>query len=607
MEQKNDLRNISEDEMEELKQLRAFKKYFDEMFGQGLEVANWHLNGDTEPFDNFHNSACEKMRDATYVEKTPTTLFADMLNAMDMALVKTHENPDPDIEDGVAVDCYRIVDQQEVWDDRIATTAEGVLEELDTLFCDYVLNDLEKEMKNEISEERFPKDFSIPTTAESWIELANKSESPNLSDFIKAHQYEFDLCDMVVNHIEEVDLDKIIVSNEIDLENIEQAQIEAKSPTKLFGELINTMEFQIVKDQDYYNLIDLQEEGVGYTAKKRFENADSILKYIGTQVDDYLYPNLEEGIDNILLCSPIAISERYTYDNGAIPFEAPQTAKDWLDFANIEGNYADITNINIINEIKRFKEEYASDLAVLDMIVNHLDEVNLDEAMIGKEVDLSNAIDMRNEIIAYDEKINVLLFLTDDEYETLTYRTNLLNDVEMTFEELINNTDITLNAYIDVSKDGSISATIVRESDEMEYKDYALPLSENEKKVLVTSLEKELAKEGKTIVSLIQDDEVEKENNTDEKNKDYQVITYDSDSGFDEKLEYATLVEAEQNAENYLNDDYAGYAIFNKETMRIEKTEGDFSAENCFSQKVLELNNYPSIDKKNKKQEEYER
>lgn len=34
-----------------------FKKYFDDMYGQGLGVANWHLNGDLEPFDTFYEPA----------------------------------------------------------------------------------------------------------------------------------------------------------------------------------------------------------------------------------------------------------------------------------------------------------------------------------------------------------------------------------------------------------------------------------------------------------------------------------------------------------------------------------------------------------------------
>ena len=41
----------------ELKALRAFKSYFGELYGTGLEVANWHQNGSTEEFDNFFDAA----------------------------------------------------------------------------------------------------------------------------------------------------------------------------------------------------------------------------------------------------------------------------------------------------------------------------------------------------------------------------------------------------------------------------------------------------------------------------------------------------------------------------------------------------------------------
>lgn len=36
-----------------------FKESFDSLYGQGLEIANWHMNGDLEPFDNFYDSALE--------------------------------------------------------------------------------------------------------------------------------------------------------------------------------------------------------------------------------------------------------------------------------------------------------------------------------------------------------------------------------------------------------------------------------------------------------------------------------------------------------------------------------------------------------------------
>ena len=41
-----------------IKALR-FKEYFDSLYGQGLEIANWHMNGELEPFDNFYDSALE--------------------------------------------------------------------------------------------------------------------------------------------------------------------------------------------------------------------------------------------------------------------------------------------------------------------------------------------------------------------------------------------------------------------------------------------------------------------------------------------------------------------------------------------------------------------
>ena len=45
---------------EECRAAVKFKKYFDELYGNGLEVVNWHQNGDTEPFDNFYESALDR-------------------------------------------------------------------------------------------------------------------------------------------------------------------------------------------------------------------------------------------------------------------------------------------------------------------------------------------------------------------------------------------------------------------------------------------------------------------------------------------------------------------------------------------------------------------
>lgn len=45
----------------ENKKLKAFYDYWSDLYGQGLEIANWHLNGDLEPFDDFFDSAEDEM------------------------------------------------------------------------------------------------------------------------------------------------------------------------------------------------------------------------------------------------------------------------------------------------------------------------------------------------------------------------------------------------------------------------------------------------------------------------------------------------------------------------------------------------------------------
>lgn len=39
--------------------LKAYKDYFADCYGQGYEVANYHLNGDLEPLDSFIDGAQE--------------------------------------------------------------------------------------------------------------------------------------------------------------------------------------------------------------------------------------------------------------------------------------------------------------------------------------------------------------------------------------------------------------------------------------------------------------------------------------------------------------------------------------------------------------------
>lgn len=56
----NDLNWLIE-QAEEARKLKEFYDYFAELYGKGLEVANWHMNGELEPFDNFFDCAEEEM------------------------------------------------------------------------------------------------------------------------------------------------------------------------------------------------------------------------------------------------------------------------------------------------------------------------------------------------------------------------------------------------------------------------------------------------------------------------------------------------------------------------------------------------------------------
>lgn len=49
----NALRPVSREQVEK------FKEYFDDLYGKGLEVYGWHMNGEAKPFDDFYEDACE--------------------------------------------------------------------------------------------------------------------------------------------------------------------------------------------------------------------------------------------------------------------------------------------------------------------------------------------------------------------------------------------------------------------------------------------------------------------------------------------------------------------------------------------------------------------
>lgn len=121
-----------------------------------------------------------------------------------------------------------------------------------------------------------------------------------------------------------------------------------KTPTDLFKDYLDLTEFALEKDGDSYRLTDLQGGNLGNIESDRFDSA----KEIFDRMDDYIYDYYVRPI------------EEETEQSGV---ELPDG-----DLETLVGWY---------KEHKDEFPEYADDFAVLDMIVNHADEVDLSKAV----------------------------------------------------------------------------------------------------------------------------------------------------------------------------------------------------------------------------------
>ena len=55
----NEVLSLIVDSSDAIKKCFSFIKYWSDLYGVGLQVYGWHLNGDLEDFDNFYDSAME--------------------------------------------------------------------------------------------------------------------------------------------------------------------------------------------------------------------------------------------------------------------------------------------------------------------------------------------------------------------------------------------------------------------------------------------------------------------------------------------------------------------------------------------------------------------
>ncbi len=137
-----------------------------------------------------------------------------------------------------------------------------------------------------------------------------------------------------------------------------------KNYTEIFEEFLDLIEFTLVKHQgdNAWSLWDRQGVNLGDIDQDRFDSASQIIDRLDIYINDYLYRDLEEELD--------------AYEVDLDGRELPWSAETWLALRNDEVFYG---------KNKRYFDEHKWELDVFDMIVNHADEINLEECYYEEE------------------------------------------------------------------------------------------------------------------------------------------------------------------------------------------------------------------------------
>lgn len=132
---------------------------------------------------------------------------------------------------------------------------------------------------------------------------------------------------------------------------------------KLFEEFLECVEFTLVKykttDEEYnpwrWGVRDRQYANLGDIESDRFSCAEDILDRMDTYITDYFYADLEDEI------SAYGVSLEWR--------EVPDGAEEWLLLRS---------DVEFVEKYKKYFDNHSWEFEVLDMIVNHVDEINLE-------------------------------------------------------------------------------------------------------------------------------------------------------------------------------------------------------------------------------------
>lgn len=142
-----------------------------------------------------------------------------------------------------------------------------------------------------------------------------------------------------------------------------------KNYTELFEEFLDMIGLTLVKhkncsDSFCWSLIDRKGANLGDIESYQFENAAGIIDTLDIYINDYIYKDLEEELD--------------AYDIELDLHEIPGGAVEWLELIN---------NVEFreVRRNLRYIEEHKFEFDLLDMIVYHVDEIDLNECYYEEE------------------------------------------------------------------------------------------------------------------------------------------------------------------------------------------------------------------------------
>ena len=139
---------------------------------------------------------------------------------------------------------------------------------------------------------------------------------------------------------------------------------------QLFEQFLDLTDFTLIKykttDEEYnpwrWGLYDKQGANLGDIQGDRFTCVEDIFDRMDTYITDYFYADLEDELD----AYKVDLEDR----------EIPWSAERWLVLRD---------DVEFVEKNKEYFDSHAWEFDVLDMIVNHFEEINLENVYYESE------------------------------------------------------------------------------------------------------------------------------------------------------------------------------------------------------------------------------